>query len=538
MGVCMRTSRLWLAIACAATLSVAVLAVPLSAAISEANADAAAQPSFALGKDTRTADETFAAVSQLARELSTRPYAPAAKKLPDAFSNLDYDSYRKLRPRAEVAIWHDQDLGHEFLPLPRGGLFRYPVQLHVVDGEGITRIVDAAPYVDASDFPEATSEQLATLGFSGWRLLKPDSTLPDASSGLPSDEFAVFQGGSYFRAISDGLVYGLSARALAIGTASPNGEEFPDFTSFWIVKPENDDAEWIEAIGLLDSESVSGAVRFKITAGAQTVFDVTADYYPRKEISEVGLAPMSSMFFHGSADPGDRIADYRPEVHDSDGLLIRAKSGEHVWRPVTNPRQLEVSTFELGEVSGFGLMQRRREFGAYADLEASYESRPGLWIEPLSGWADGKVVLVEIPTRDEYNDNIVALWRPAAPWTAGAKYSVSYRLHWSEAAPGGDKAAVASTRVAAAPGNPDLRRFVIDYTGDVGAEAGGDPLLDVWSSAGEIRNLHTTYAPSKNLRRIVFDLDPQGKDLIELHAAFRSGDQQTSETWLYRWTPE
>ena len=538
MGVVMQTPRLWIAISGAVAVCAALLAVPLSAAINQASADSAARSQFAIDKDVRTAEETFAAVSKLARELSQRPYLPGSRKLPAAFENLDYDAYRRLRPRSEAAVWKGETSGYEVLPLPRGGLFRSAVQMHLVDDKGVKRIVDAKPYVEATDFPAATPDQLSALGFSGWRLLKASETASPDAPQVGADEYAVFQGGSYFRAISDGLAYGLSARALSVGTASAAGEEFPEFTAFWIIKPEAGDAAPIEAVGLLDSESISGAVRFKVIAGAATVFDVQADFYPRKEIAEVGVAPMSSMFYHGSADPKVEIADYRPEVHDSDGLLIRAASGEHIWRPVTNPRRLEVSTFELGEVAGFGLMQRRRDFASYADLEAAYERRPSLWVEPVSGWDGGNVVLVEIPTRDEYNDNIVALWRPAEVWKPSEKRSLSYRLHWTDVAPAGQLATVASTRIGDAPAGAGAQRFVVDFTGDADALFGDDVTLDVWSSTGEIQSLHSTAASAQNLRRIVFDLDAKGADVVELHAALRAGNRQISETWLYRWTPE
>ena len=156
------------------------------------------------------------------------------------------------------------------------------------------------------------------------------------------------------------------------------------------------------------------------------------EIHPRIDVSEIGVAPLSSMYLHGPADP--RVSeDTRPEVHDSDGLSLTLASGERIWRPLANPKTVQVSAL-MGDITRFGLEQRQRAPAAYADGEAKYEKRPSLFIEPVGDWGDGDIHLLEIPTANEYADNVAAFWRPAKPWRAGKTYRIAYRLHWTDAA--------------------------------------------------------------------------------------------------------
>ena len=95
-------------------------------------------------------------------------------------------------------------------------------------------------------------------------------------------------------------------------------------------------------------------------------------------------------------------------------------NGEWVWRPLTNPATLQVSSFLDENPRGFGLLQRDRDFAHYQDEAFRYERRPSVWIEPLASWGKGRVLLSEIPTADETDDNIVAFWQPDAPVVPGA----------------------------------------------------------------------------------------------------------------------
>ena len=217
-----------------------------------------------------------------------------------------------------------------------------------------------------------------------------------------------FLGASYFRGLAKGQKYGLSARGLAINTAEMIGEEFPIFKEFWLQKPKTKD-KVITLYALLDSKSVSGAYRFEIIPGANTIMNIEAHLFPRENIQKIGIAPLTSMFLFGENNKND-FDDFRLEVHDSDGLLVHNGHGEWLWRPLDNSKKLRISSFVDNGVKGFGLLQRDRDLSNYQDFEANYQSRPSAWVEPLENWNDGYVQLVEIPSRQEIHDNIVAYW--------------------------------------------------------------------------------------------------------------------------------
>jgi glucans biosynthesis protein len=348
------------------------------------------------------------------------------------------------------------------------------------------------------------------------------------------DEFVVFQGATYFRGVGRGQSYGISARGLAIATGEPQGEEFPYFSKFWVERPASGQMDLV-VHALMDSPSVTGAYRFTITPGESTVMDVTLTLFPRSPITAIGIAPLTSMFLFDQTNRRG-YDDFRNAVHDSDGLQILNGAGELIWRPLANPRRLQMSAFVDENPRGFGLMQRKRDSDDFNDFTARYEDRPSLWVEPVGDWGRGSVVLVEIPTERETNDNIVAFWRPRTPIAAGQPYSASYRLYWGEDAPiGSTLMRVAHTRTGASLASK--RFFVVDFDG-----ADSDiPLEEVTvvssASRGAITEPHLVRDDRSGVIRATFELDPENQPLTEIRLQLMAGGEPASETWLYRWTP-
>jgi glucans biosynthesis protein len=240
------------------------------------------------------------------------------------------------------------------------------------------------------------------------------------------------------------------------------------------------------------------------------------------------------MFLHGAAHR--RIGnDYRSAVHDSEGLAILNGRGERIWRPLTNPRLLQVSAFIDDDPKGFGLVQRDRAYVSYEDLEAHYERRPTAWVEPKGNWGRGYVELIEIPTDEEIHDNIVAYWKPANPIPAGEPFTFAYRLHWGEMIPvAWAGARVRKTRRGSNGRNGVL--FVLDFDGPALENANELPVADVSASAGTISNVVVRRHPAINGLRCSFELDPESADLIELRLVLKAMERVISESWLYRWT--
>ncbi len=460
-----------------------------------------------------------------ARRLATKPHRARIAHPPAEFADLTYDQYRDIRFRAEASIWRDENRRFRLDPMHGGSLFPTPVTVKLVE-DGLARTVRYAP--DMYDYGPLVTPPAegADIPFSGFRARHPINN-PDVW-----DEFVVFQGASYFRAVGKGHLYGLSARGLAIGTADPEGEEFPAFTAFWIERPEPE-APTLIVHALLESESCTGAYRFTIRPGDETVMDVETTLFARAAMERAGLAPLTSMFLF-DASRRARIDDFRPAVHDSNGLEMWTGAGEHIWRPLANPTSLQISAFSDRSPLGFGLIQRDREFADYQDLEARYEKRPSAWIEPVGDWGAGSVILVEIPSEQEIHDNIVAFWRPAAPIPAGEAFRVTYRIRWCDRPQFPSRLA----RVVATRSGPNLDRtaiqFVVDY--ETPMEFAEDIRVEVGNSSGSVHNAGVQANPESGGARARFELTPEGADLVELRLVLKSGDKALSETWLYRWT--
>lgn len=468
-------------------------------------------------------------VRQLAKAMAQRAYKAPDDHLPDAINKLDFDGFRGITFRHEKALWYGENLNFAVEFFPRGFLYRPRLDIYeVIDGiaKPVTYQSDMFTYAD----PKHKVDQ--DLGFSGLKLL---TKLNQADS---MEEFAVFLGASYFRAIAKGQQYGLSARGFAKGTADPQGEEFPLFRSFWIVKPKTG-IESLVIYALLDSPSLTGAYRFTIRPGSMTIFDVESYLYPRKTISNGGIAPLTGMFYFDANDR-NHVDDWRPAAHDSEGLLLWTGAGQQIWRPLTNPVDLQYSVFTDDALKGFGLMQRKHAFSQYEDLSLHYELRPSAWVEPVGEWQAGSVNLVEIPTPSEVNDNIVAFWRPKESLKNGKEYSFTYRLYWGWDNPWTTPLArVAATRMGAVVDKPDVRFINIDFfDGPLNGYSADKQLhVNVSSSVGKITNVTMYSDPALHKWRTTFEFDPQGAKSAELQCVLMDGDQVVSEQWAYRWTP-
>lgn len=493
-------------------------------------ARAAVMPEAALAQNAaETPANQFSAttVRDLARKLAGSDFAKPAVELPEPFNKLSYDQYRDIRFKPDQAIWHGERLDTEIQLFPMGWLYDTPVDIWVVE-EGVARKLKADAKLFTLGPLVGAGPDDAPFGFSGLRVHGP------LNRADYFDEYVVFQGASYLRAVGRGENYGASARGLAINTARPGGEEFPFFRSFWVEKPKPG-RSGVVVHALLDSPSVTGAYRFYIETGEATTMDVELTLFPRKSIPHIGLAPLTSMFLHG---PGSarRLWDFRPAVHDSDGLAVYNGGGERLWRPLINHKMLQVSAFVDKDPKGFGLAQRQRNFHAYEDLEARYERRPTVWVEPRGPWGEGVIELIEIPVDVEIHDNIVAFWKPAKGLEGGNVYDYAYRIHWEQSVPAAWSGSfVTSTRMGAAKtaGNT---LFVVDFEGPAVKELRDLPVCDLSHSAGKTSNVVVQRNTETSGVRVSFELNPDGAELVELRCALKAGDQWISESWLYRWT--
>ena len=467
----------------------------------------------------------FQTVNALARQLALNDYKPPASAPEDA-AGLNYDQFRRIQNLPGSELWSDDGSAFRVSLDPRGYLFRQQVTVNIIeDGKPVRKSYEPGQF-DFLDLP-LSEETVETLGYSGFRLLAPF-----AEAGK-YDEVISFRGASFFRALGAGAVYGASARGLSVGTASSEGEEFPRFREFWLVKPKPGDTTF-RIFALLDGESVTGAYEFTVEPGPDTEVKVRAVIHPRRNLSNFGVVPLTSMYFFSPHDLAKQPNDFRPAVHDSEGLSFQLANGEWVWRPLTNPNALQVSILAQDVPLGFGLMQRQRDFGDYSDIEAGYHLRPSVWVRPGEGWQKGELTLVEIPTVNEYNDNIVVFWKPGQAWEKGKAYPFSYTLNWgmmSPVLPGVVR--VAETRAGRVP-DSERRLFVIDFdSSDSRLLAGAD--ADVSSSAGAVSNVTLKQHPDTGLMRLSFELDPEQADTAELRALLTRGGKPVTETWIYRW---
>ncbi len=469
-------------------------------------------------------------VDALARQRAAAAFSDAGPNLPTALKNLDHDRYHALRFKSENGPWSKTRSPYTVELFHEGWAFDRAVALHEISAGGVR---DLAFDPQQFDYTAAKLDppQADGLGYAGFRATGA-LNLP-----LYRDEFISFLGASYYRALGKGQLYGMSARGLAIDTAQASGEEFPRFVEFWIERPKPN-ATQLVAYALLDSPRATGAYRFAITPGSETVVDVDARVYLRDKVDKLGLAPLTSMFFYG-ANQRAGSDDYRPEVHDSDGLSVQLNSGEWIWRPLLNPKRLLVTSFAATDPKGFGLMQRARDFSRYEDLQTRYDLHPSAWVEPIGNWGAGRVELVMIPAPDETNDNIVAYWVPAQLPPAQQPLALAYRVHWQKDAETRPPfARVVQTRQGKGyTRNPDNSLgFVVDYAGPLDGDAAVTAVVSGDANAQIIE--HSVQANANGVGwRLVLRMhrNDDGKP-VELRAFLRRGDA-VSETWSYALPP-
>jgi glucans biosynthesis protein len=471
---------------------------------------------------------TFEDVTTRAQQLAKDSFKDPRGEVPPWLTQITYDQWRDIRFRPERALWKDKRLPFQVQFFHPGLYYDRTVAINVVDDKGV-RPVPFSP----SDFDygknEFASRVPQNLGCAGFRVHAP------IKKRDYYDEVIVFLGASYFRAVGKDQVFGLSARAVAIDTALSSGEEFPYFKEFWLVTPAPS-AKELTIYALLDSPSLTGAYQFEVQPGEQTVVTVDARLFLRREVKKLGIAPLTSMFLHGE-NVIPAAEDFRPEVHDSDGLLVNFGSGEWMWRPITNPAALRLSAFRASDLRGYGLIQRDRNFDHYQDLETRPELRPSAWIAPHGSWGEGRVELIEIPTKSDTNDNIVAYWVPNNVPEPGKMGAWSYVVYWygerANVSPGGRVVATRRDR-----GRADgAYRFVVDFAGKKLEALPADTVLRgvitiaSGDESAELLDQQVVKNPVTGGWRLTFQVKPTGSAPVELRAFLDQGGNSLTETW-------
>lgn len=475
---------------------------------------------------------TFTDVVQMAQTMATEGYLTAAPALPKELLKLNYDQYRYIRWKDELTLWRKQGLPFQIRFFHPGYLFDRSVDIYEINGRSTERLRYSSDFftfgknVFKNDLP-------STIGYAGFRVYYP------LNKAEILDEICVFLGASYFRALPKDMHWGLSARGLAIDTAEPKRkEEFPIFTKFWLKQPEPF-AKSFTFYALLESRSVTGAYQFELEPGAETRMHVKATLFFRKKGETIGYAPLTSMYWFGE-NTSNTFGDFRPEVHDSDGLLMLTGKGEWIWHPLSWAKHLQSNAFQDDHPKGFGLLQRDRNFSHYQDLEAKYHQRPSAWIEPINGFDQGEVRLIQIPTDDEFKDNVVSFWTPKNDPELLKPVELEYRIRWmgnsSNLSPLGR---CTSTREDYKE-EKYYRNFFLEFVGgdlDKLAEA---PQVDIASASGsEIKDLKLEKNDFNQSWRVNFTTSTKdGSKPVELLCRLVTKDgKPLTETWSYSWTP-
>lgn len=479
-------------------------------------------------------------VASRAEKLAAERYVAPQSNLPAVFREMAFADYQQLRFRGEKALWHDANTPFQLQFYHQGMHFDVPVKINEITSSGVEEIKYDPQMFDFGNV-QIEPAALENLGFAGFKVLYPLNKADKA------DELMTLLGASYFRVVGKHQVYGLSARGLAIDTALPGGEEFPRFREFWVERPQPDRRNLV-IYALLDSPRATGAYRMVVTPGKDSTVDVQARVFMRQPVEKIGLAALTSMYLFGANQPSSQL-NYRPQLHDSEGLAIHAANGEWIWRPLNNPKRLSISSYAVENPRGFGLLQRTREFGRYEDLDDRYELRPSGWVEPRGDWGKGHIELVEIPTPDETNDNIVAYWVPEQSPQPGQPLDFGYVLHFTMDEPSlhdPELAWVSQTRLSTGDvkqsnliRQPDgSTALIVDFVGPnlaaLPAEAMVSTRVSVGNNAELVEN-NLRHNPVTKGWRLTLRLqvrDPAQP--VELRAALVEGEKTLSETWSYQ----
>lgn len=470
----------------------------------------------------------FDDVARQAQALAAKPHVASGFKLPAELKSLSYDQYRDIRFKPDQSMWRAEALPFELAFFHLGKFQTEPVRINEVTASGVRHVTFDPKSFDYGK-NKLSPAKWGDLGFAGFRV---HYALNNAAY---KDELVVFLGASYFRALGKQQHYGLSARGLALDTVGGKGEEFPRFVEFWIERPAAN-ATQLVIHALLDSPRATGAYQFTLRPGETTVADVRSKLFLRAGVATLGIAPLTSMFQHGENQP--RPGEFRPEVHDSDGLMVATGEGEWLWRPLINPKRPLVTSFSMRDLKGFGLMQRDRNFANYEDVEASYERRPSAWIEPKGSWGPGRVELYQMPTPDETNDNVVAYWVPETAPKPGQPLELAYQMHFQgerqQRPPTGwtvqSRVGRGFAEVAA-----DEVQYHVDFTG---------PALDALPDGAAVKPVVSAGANGKVVETNAYRVPATGawrmslrvkrldvKQPVELRAFLQSTSHALTETW-------
>ena len=490
---------------------------------------------------------SFAGLIKEAQARAARPYSHESSLPQNVLQRIDYEAHGKIHFNTDYALFRDGPGAFPVTFFHLGRYFRTPVHMHVLSSAASQTqareiLYDPQYFTMPADSPARELPQGA--GFAGFRF--QESRLGDQTK-LPwsTNDWVAFLGASYFRAIGELYQYGLSARGVAIDVVTAeHPEEFPDFTHFYFEPPAESDPR-VTVYALLEGAALTGAYRFVMRREKTVIMEVTTQLFLRRDVARLGLAPMTSMFWFSETSKPSGI-DWRPEVHDSDGLALWTGSGERIWRPLNNPEAIAVSAFADRTPRGFGLLQRDRLFDHYLD-GVRYERRPSLWVEPLGDWGEGSVQLIELPTDDEIHDNIVAMWVPKQPARAGAHQELQYRLYWAADEPHPTSLArCVATRVGRGgqPGQPrpaGVRKFMVEFLGGplVQLPFGVKPQAVLSAASGAFSYVFTEAVPDgvPGHWRAQFDFTPAGREVVDMRLFLKNGEQTLSETWLYQYRP-
>lgn len=484
--------------------------------------------------DTAVCD--FDSLKDLASALARKPYAPPHITPSAYLRDLTPEQFQRIRFRADRALWHDQG-GFEARYLKPGVYANNIVELHeTVDGSARKISYDLSDF-DLGDLPapKSDSEQGAAFhsgGFAGFKILYP---LHEEHHW--KDELIVFRGASYFRFLGRHQQYGLSARGVAIDTALPKPEEFPDFRAFWLERPEPDQP-FLRVLALLDGPSVCGAYRFTITPADESTVEVEAEITLRNPVEKFGCAPLTSMYLYGDAERATKTGAAGMKIHDSDGLFMRLADGRTIWRPLARRRGVTVTQHFAENPQGFGLLQREKDPDVYASPDKRYHLRPGYWVEPIKPFGKGHVQLLEIGSIDVDFDNIGAFWVPDSPPAPGEVFQLHYRLTAvNENPPLPQKMGFAHrghmTPLDFAKEQPYLRAAV---------QFSGLPEGSLDGVTARVSSPHgqTTEPVIQRLSdgkvELTYDLQSQSAERAETFAWLERNGQAFTETWSYLWT--